>query len=138
MAPLMAPALLDSALSASFIMKRLARQLHLPCRHHGTKVSGIGGRAVQSNHGTVNFKVLSAYRGRRSLLVDAIILSKVTSDMPSCFMPFNEKWKHLVGLLLADSNFRVSRSIDILLGADIFSHAVIQGPVLGPPGTPLK
>ena len=58
-----ARALLESASSASFIMKRLARQLHLPHNHYGPKVSGIhvGGGAVQSNHGTVNFKVSSAY-----------------------------------------------------------------------------
>ena len=30
--------------------------------------------------------------------MEAIVLPKVTSDMPSCSMPFNEKWKHLVGL----------------------------------------
>ena len=58
--------------------------------------------------------------------------------MPSCSMPFNKKWKHVVGLLLAASDFGVPWSVEIFLGADIFSCAVIQGPVLGPPGTPSK
>ena len=70
--------------------------------------------------------------------MEAIVLPKTTSDMPSRPVPINEKWKHLVGLLLADSDFGVPRSVDILLGADIFSDAVIQGPVLGPPGTSSK
>ena len=90
-----ARALLDSASSVSFITKRLAQQLHL---QRSLKVSGIGGGAVQSNHGTANFRVLSAYCGGRSLLVEAIALLKVTSDMPSRSVPFNEKWKHLVSL----------------------------------------
>ena len=119
-------------------MKWLAQQLRLPFSHHGPKVSGIGGVAVQSNHGTVNFNVSSAYRGGSSLPVEATVLPKITSDMSSRSVLFDKKWKHLVGLLLADSDFRVPKSIDILLGADIFSRAVIQRPVLGPPGTPSK
>ena len=70
--------------------------------------------------------------------MEAIVLPKLTSDMPSHSVQFNKKWKHLMGLLLADSDFEVLRSVDILLGVDIFSCAVIQCLVLGPPGTPLK
>ena len=70
--------------------------------------------------------------------MEAIVLPKVTSDMPSRSVPFSKKWKHLVGLPLADSDFGVPRSVDILLGGDVFSRVVIQGPVLGPPGTPSK
>ena len=104
----------------------------------GTKVSGIGGGVVPSNHGTVNVNLSSAYRGGRSLPMETIVLPKISSDMPSCFVPFDKKWKHLVGLPFYDSDFRVPRSIDILLGADIFNRVVIQCPVLGLPGTPSK
>ena len=69
--------------------------------------------------------------------MEAIVLPKVISDIPSCSVPIGQKWKHLAGLLLADYDFGVPWNIDILLLADIFSRAVIQGPVLGPPGTPL-
>ena len=47
--------------------------------------------------------------------MEAIVLPQVTSDIPSYSMPFNQKWKHLVGLPLADSNFRVPRSINTVL-----------------------
>ena len=70
--------------------------------------------------------------------MEAIVFPKITSDMPSRSVPFDKKWKHLVGLPLVDSQFGVPRSVDIHLGADIFSRVVIQGPVLGPPGTPSK
>ena len=119
--------LLDFPLSTCFIMKWLDHQLHLPHRHHGPKVSCIGSGAVQSGQGTLNFKLSSTYRGGKSLHLEAILL---------CSVPFDQEWKHLVGLLLADSNFGVAKNIDILWGDNFFSLAVIQGPILGPPGTP--
>ena len=132
-------ALLDSALFSFSIMKRLARQLHLPHSHHGSKVSGIhvGGAAVQSNHATVYFSVvhLSCWKEltRAGHITCTSQNQEKAPDMPSRSVPFNEKWKHLVGLPLAYSDFRVSRSIHILVGANILNHAVIQGPELGLP-----
>ena len=70
--------------------------------------------------------------------MEAIVLSKATSKLPSRSVPFNEEWKHLMGLLLAYSDFEAPKIVDILLGADIFSRVVIQGPLLGPPGTSSK
>ena len=64
--------------------------------------------------------------------MEVIVLPKITSDMSSHSVPFNKKLKHLVGLLLADSDFGVPWSVDILLGADVFSHAVIQVSLLEP------
>ena len=92
--------------------------------YHSAIMHGpTGCGAVQSNHGTVNLKVSSVYCGGKTLPVQATVLPKVTLD---------------VGLPLADSKFGIPRSIVILLGANIFSRAVIQGLVLGLPGTPSK
>ena len=103
--------------------------------------SSTGGGAVQSNQRTVKFKVSSTYRSGKSLPVEAIVhvhlkVTDIHVHVPSHSMPFDQKWKHLVALPLADS--KVPRSINILLGPDSFSRAVIQGLVLSPLGTSSK
>ena len=42
-------------------------------------------------------------------------------------MAFNKHWKHLSNLTLADSEFGVPGSVDILIRADVFSHTVLHG-----------
>ena len=47
-----------------------------------------------------------------------------------------ENWPHLESLQLADSNFNISKSIDILLGVDVYQEILKPGLILGPKGTP--
>ena len=47
------------------------------------------------------------------------------------------KWKHLDGLQLADPEFGTTGNVDLLLGADIFSHVMFQGQRFGPSGSRL-
>ena len=67
--------------------------------------------------------------------VEAIVLSNITSELPSSPVQFRPKWKHLKGLTLADPNFGVPGRIDLLLGADVFSQTVLNGRQKGPLGS---
>ena len=68
--------------------------------------------------------------------LEALVLPKITSDVPSCNVVFDGKWKHLADLELADPDFGTPGSVDMLLGADIFSHTVLYDRRFGPSGTP--
>ena len=79
-----ARALLDSASSTLFITKRLAQRLGLKRNRVDINISGNGGnRFPLSPRGVVDFRVTSLKNGGRRFAVQAIVLHKVTSDLPS-------------------------------------------------------
>ena len=51
-------------------------------------------------------------------------------------MAFNQDWKHLSNFALANPEFGVLGSVDILLGADVFSRTVLHDWLFGPSGSP--
>ena len=132
-----ARALLDSASSVSFISERLAQHLRLPRRSHNIRISGIGGSAVHSSsRGLVKFGVTSLNTGGKTISIEAVVLPKITNVLPSSYVQFDPKWKHLSRISLADPDFGTPGNIDLLLGADVFSRVVRQGRRIGPSGTP--
>ena len=58
------------------------------------------------------------------------------SSIPSCSVVFNKDWKQFSNFTLADPEFGVPGSVDILLGADVFSHTVLHGRWFAPSETP--
>ena len=130
-----ARALLDSASSTSFITERLAQRLHLRRRRHSMKVGVIGSSATQlSSRGMVDLIILNG-RGK-TMAVQAIVLPQVTTNLPSRSVSFNHKWKHLSNISMADPGFGIPGSVDLLLGADVFSHTVLHDRRFGPLSSP--
>ena len=133
----LARTLLDSASSTSFIMERLAQHLHLPRTRNSLKITGIGGiNARSASRGMVHFNVTHLDGKGKAIPVDAVVLSRVTTDLPTQPIAHDQRWKHLTGLRLADPDFRKPGRIDILLGADVFSQSVCHGRRYGPVGSP--
>jgi len=100
-------------------------------------ISGIGGNlSPLSPRGAVDFRITSLKSGGRRFPVQAIVLRKVTSDLPSSPTPLNDKWKHLSGLELADPDFGTPGTIDLLLGTEVFGQVVLNGRRFGPRGSP--
>ena len=121
-------ALLDSASSISFISKRLAQLLSLPRRSHNTRISGIGGSIVHSSsRGLVQFSVTSLNPGGKTISVEAVVLPKITSVLPSSPVRFDPKWKHLSSIPLADPDFGTLGNIDLLRRANVFCRVVHHG-----------
>ena len=56
----------------------------------------------------MNFRITFLISGGRQILVQDIVLRKVTSDLLLSPTPFSDKWEHLKGLELADPGFRTS------------------------------
>ena len=129
-----ARALLDSGSSTSFNSEQVVQHLRLPCRHQDSKVSGIEGGTMHLS--SQNFTVKPVRSGGKTNKIEALVLRKITSNVPSCFVAFDKDWKHLSNLKLADPEFGVRGSVDILIGADVFSCTVLHSQRFGPSGSP--
>ena len=98
--------------------------------------NGIGETqcSTQSN-AVVNINLTSTQSCSTLANVQAIDVPSLTKCLPITTPP-RGYWPHLASLKLADPEFNVSKSIDILLGVDV-SHDILKpGLILGPKGTP--
>lgn len=113
-------ALLDSASSAAFISERLANSLSLSRSSRRISISGIAGLSHHpQNHSTAQFTLHSTQSAKKSFEVTAIVVPKVTCDLPFHPVPFSSSWRNLYDIPLADPNFGQPSRIDILLGVDV-------------------
>ena len=100
-------------------------------------MSGIAGIShklpIQS---VTRFQLSSLQPSGRKIDVTAVVVPKVTCDLPLKPVTFEIDWTHLLDLPLANPEFGQPSRIDILLGADIFIEVLCQGWRNGPTGTP--
>ena len=129
-----ARALLDYASSASFISECLTQSLCLLRFSQNVRISGVAGLSHGSpSQSITNFSVSSKPFGKK-ISVIAIIVQRVTCNLPLHLVPFDTSWKHLTNFQLADPTFGHPGRIDILLGVNVFTQVLLQGRWIGPPG----
>ena len=130
-------ALLDSASSASFISERLAQSLHLPRSRRDVRIIGVADLSHNSpTQAFTHFVISPLQEPSKTIGVTAVVVPRVTCDLPLQPVPFNTEWSHLTNLNLADPDFGQPGRIDILLGVDVFAEVVRQGRRMGLPGSP--
>ena len=135
---LKARALLDSGSSTSFVSDRLAQNLHLLKTSQDIKISGIAGISHHSPlHSVINFDISPLHTKSDKINVSAVIIPRVTSDLPQQPVHHKSTWSHLHKLNLADPDFGRLGRIDILLGVDVYANIVLQGRRTGPPDAPV-
>ena len=101
-------------------------------------MSRIGGGTTHlSSQVSVNFTVKPVHTGGKTHKIEALVLRKITSNIPSCSVAFNQVWKHLSNFTLVNPEFGIPGSVDILFGTDVFSQTVLHGQRFGPSGSPL-
>lgn len=133
-----ARALLDSASSTSFISERLAQGLCLPRSRHSIRISGITGISHHSPLQSVaTLNACAVHASTNDLLISAVIVPRITYDLPVQPVHCNSQWTHLNDLELADPNFGCPGRIDLLLGVDVYADVVLHGWRSGPPGSPV-
>ena len=129
--------LLDNPSSASFISERIAQALRLPRSYQSVSVSGIEGlSSCVTNRAVSQFTVSPVGNPDRRIGVTAVIVPKVTADLPVKPIPFGLDWDHLSNISLSDPAFGEPGRIDALLGIDIFIACLLEGRLTGPPGSP--
>ena len=132
-----ARALLDNASSTSFVSERLVQSLCLPRMNHNVRVSGIAGMSHKAPIQSIStFKISAVKPASRKIDVTAVVVPRVTCDLPLSPVAFDLSWKHISDVPLADPGFGQPGRIDILLGVDIFVDVLLHGRRRGPPGTP--
>ena len=95
----------DSGSEASFITEPLAQQLHLS-RRRSPIVACLGGTTPQVRpKGMVDIQVTDRTQRGRVHSVEALILPKITSDIPATPVGSQDHWKHLEGISLADRDY---------------------------------
>ena len=130
--------LLDSGSSASFISERVAQSLRLPLSTQHIRITGITGMSRGSPLQSVATLTISPlFSPTEKLTISAIVVPRVTCDLPTQPVHFDTKWSHLNGLHLSDPSFDQPGKIDILLGVDVYADVLLQGRRKGPPGTPV-
>ena len=130
-----ARALFDSASSTLLITESLAECLHLQHRRYSMQVGSISGSATRLFSCRMVDLNISNHHGD-TLAVEVVVLLKVSSNLPPCLVPFNCKWKHLSNIRMAAPDFGIPGCVDLLLGADVFSHTMLHGWRFGPLGSP--
>ena len=70
------------------------------------------------------------------MAVEAVVLPKVSTDVPSTSVPFSDRWKYLLNLQLAYPYYGTPRNINLILGANVFSCAVHHSGRFGPQKPP--
>jgi len=133
-----ARALLDSASSASFVSERLAQSLSLTRSTQNARISGVAG-LVRSNpvQSIANLSVSAIHPRSEKLCITAIVVPRVTCDLPLRPVPFDLNWDHLSDLTLADPDFGNPGKVDLLLGVEVFADVMLHGRRHGPPGSPI-
>ena len=71
------------------------------------------------------------------MTVTAIVVPKVTCDLPLHPIIHKSSWTHLEGITLADPDFNRPGRVDVLLGVDIYIEALLHGRRAGPPNSPV-
>ena len=128
-----AKALLDSVSTTLFITERLWQCFLLVHCNIRVKISGIGATSNKpSSHGGINFSNAHPDDKGKIVAVEALILSKITSNLPIRPVSLDTKWKHLDCLQLANPGFATTGKVDLLLGTDFFSRVVLHGWRVGP------
>ena len=130
---LQARAILDSASSASFISERLARSLHLPFIHRVTSITGIATLTCGSTtHSVTTFSGSAVSSLSNQITITAVVIPKVSCDLPVNPVPRDSSWKHIEGIQLADPEFSKPGRVYILLDVDVFVNVLWHGQRIGP------
>ncbi|CAK1590645.1 unnamed protein product [Parnassius mnemosyne] len=128
--------IVDTGSQASFITEACVQRLGLARKHINIPVFGIGDTDPVQPKGIVSCLIVPKGKQQPIVPVDALILPKLVTKMPSVPLPFTG-WSHLKNLNLADPDFHTPQPVEMLLGADILSHILLGNMITGPPGSPI-
>ncbi|CAL8134640.1 unnamed protein product [Orchesella dallaii] len=121
---------LDPGSESSFVTDKCAARLGLRRKKCDIEITGISSSSAGRASAIASCNVISKVRDF-SIHVNALILSKVTANLPSFPVGGAQTWAHLEGLTLADPKFNQPREVDILLGADVTERIFLDGRSMG-------
>lgn len=127
-------ALLDQGSQVSLISENAAQLLGLKRQSYQAAVSGIGSTQKQSR-GLVSLDCISIYYDYH-FTTEALVVSRVINNLPNTSFK-NQTWPHLSHTRLADPDYNISKPIDLLLDASVYSAIIMSGLIKGPVQSPI-
>lgn len=110
-------ALLDNGSTSNFITEGLRQKLNIPSYGTSTSVEGLSRESIK-----INKRAVISIKSRTenySANIDCFVLPQITQKLPA--IKFDTKMLNIPeGITLADPNFNIPNSVDMLLGADVF------------------
>lgn len=125
--------LIDSGAQSNFITVNCLERLGLSRQKCPFNIFGLAGNSVK-NFGMTSCTIKPRHCDNPTFKIDAIILQKMTSDLPTMEIS-EEVSKHYKNLLLADPYFYKKSPVDIILAGDVFpdiydGNKIIVSPTL--------
>ena len=120
-----ARALLDSGSHMSFMTSRLAQSLKVKKIRDPTRLTGISETEVPDCPFKAELSLLPD--GHFPIPVKAVIIPKITGELPGFHLNGVRNLPFLQGLTLADPNFDHPGKIDLLFGSDIIDDIMLPG-----------
>ena len=117
---LKARALIDSGASLSMVTTRVTRLLNLPLEHTRVQLTVARGEISEPLKYTTSLMVSPLHNKGLKVPCFSVVSEKVTGTIPPQPVPSCNKIQHIKGLLLADSDYNIPASIDIILGTKMF------------------
>jgi len=129
-------ALLDQGSEVSLVRESLVQLLRLPRRRASVPIISVGAQNVGSTRGVVSLRLRSRIDPCIEINVSAFILPRVTGRVPAQAV-LTTSWNHLVDLPLADPEFAIPGTIDMILGADVYGTLLCGSIKRGPSNAPV-
>ncbi|GFW23235.1 DUF1758 domain-containing protein [Trichonephila clavipes] len=128
-------ALLDSGSECCFISERVVNILGLKRKSSKISLRGIAGVTAGQTKGCVDL-VIGSQSSNERLEMNAFILNKVTSQIPSEFLDVKDL-DYLKSIPLSDEEFMSPKECDIILGSDCFFDILRSGKIVGSKNEPI-
>ncbi|XP_066599948.1 uncharacterized protein [Prorops nasuta] len=121
-----ARALIDQGSEASFITDSVVQALRLHKQETDITLTGIGASKASSVKYKVQVSFGSIYKQDFEVGMEALVLSRLTSYLPSPnTLKLDRSWFH--NFSLADPYFFKSASVEVILGADVLGQILLSG-----------
>lgn len=121
-------ALIDQGSQISIIKESAAQQLGLKRQYCKGVIFGVGEQQNNSK-GKLTINCTSIYN-EFTFTANVIIMNSLIKNLPNCSFS-KPSWSYIENLKLADPDFNISRPVDMLLGADIYSIIMMGGILKG-------
>ncbi|CAL8133519.1 unnamed protein product [Orchesella dallaii] len=121
---------LDPGSESSFITDKNATRLGRKKKESDTELTSYSFSSVERAATTVSCNVRSNVHNY-VLNMNALVLPKVTGDLPSFSTGGAHTWAHLKDLTLADHQYLQSKEIDLFVGSDVTERIDRDGRILG-------
>jgi len=125
--------LIDEGSELTFITEGLIRQLNIQRRHSTISIIGIGG--TTQTKGVVTL-TLHSNHSKHIAKIQAHVLKTLTTILPSFEAP-QQSWPHIEKLKLADPQFLIPRTIDLIIGADAYGQIIKPNIIKQSPEMPI-